>query len=384
MLRLNRLRDRERGAVAVIVVAGLGVLTGVAALTIDAGSLYAERRVVQNGADAASLALAQACARGDVAKCSPSSGDLTNLANLNSRDGFTDIASVCGTTAPFAGCGAIPGPALVQCVKLTPLLPDTAKWVEVRTKTHSTTGNPSVVPKAFANLFDPSYTGKAVQACARAAWGPPATGTATLPFTISSCEWDHATGATPGPPRFPTAETALGFNYEKKKAGCASFNGHDFPGGFGWTDRTSPTAAEPCTAQILVGGWLGSQTAESNGIGGGNSCAAIITGYVGKDVLIPVYDCVNDDRNLACPAGLPGVKTWYHVAGLAKFHLTALDVTGQISGGTPSASAKTYCSKVTSDKKCIYGYFIEGLVPVGTIGGPGTPNLGATVVQAAG
>ena len=42
----------------------LVVLIGVGALVIDSGALYAERRQLQNGADAAALAVAQDCADG--------------------------------------------------------------------------------------------------------------------------------------------------------------------------------------------------------------------------------------------------------------------------------------------------------------------------------
>jgi hypothetical protein len=195
MRRLTDRRGGERGAVAAIVaiIFGAFVLTGVAALTVDAGSLYAERRVVQNGADAASLALAQACARGDVAKCSASWSDLTSLADLNSPDGFTDIASVCGSGAPFASCVFPASPALKDCINLPASLPSTANWVEVRTKTRSTTANPSVVSRFFANLSDPSYQGSGVRACARAAWGPAGALQTVVPLTFSICEWYAAT-----------------------------------------------------------------------------------------------------------------------------------------------------------------------------------------------
>ena len=43
----------------------LVALIGVGALVIDVGRLYVERRDLQNGADAAALAVAQDCAAGD-------------------------------------------------------------------------------------------------------------------------------------------------------------------------------------------------------------------------------------------------------------------------------------------------------------------------------
>ena len=59
---LRLLRRDERGVVAVLV--GLligGVLLGLGALVIDVGQLYQERAQLQNGADAAAIAVAKSC-----------------------------------------------------------------------------------------------------------------------------------------------------------------------------------------------------------------------------------------------------------------------------------------------------------------------------------
>lgn len=59
MARLERVlrdADSDSGAAAVIVAVTLVVLLGVAALTVDAGAIYAERRQMQTAADAAALA----------------------------------------------------------------------------------------------------------------------------------------------------------------------------------------------------------------------------------------------------------------------------------------------------------------------------------------
>ena len=53
----------ERGAVAVIFAISLIAIMAIAMLTIDAGNLFFKRRAMVNGADAAALAAAQACAR---------------------------------------------------------------------------------------------------------------------------------------------------------------------------------------------------------------------------------------------------------------------------------------------------------------------------------
>jgi Flp pilus assembly protein TadG len=62
MRRLTQLRD-ERGAVAVMVAILAPVLIGMCALAVDTSRVYQERRELQNGTDAAALAIAENCAR---------------------------------------------------------------------------------------------------------------------------------------------------------------------------------------------------------------------------------------------------------------------------------------------------------------------------------
>ena len=58
---LRLLRRDERGAVGVLVAVLLagGVLLGLGAMVIDVGQLYQERAQLQNGADAAAVAVAK-------------------------------------------------------------------------------------------------------------------------------------------------------------------------------------------------------------------------------------------------------------------------------------------------------------------------------------
>jgi len=365
------------------------VLTGVAALAIDAGSLYNQRRVVQNGADAASLALAQICAKNLADPLCPAKTDLVNTAALktyltglaaaNATSDAPSIFEICGGGTDGQKFGVCTGgSALTDCsIVLPSWLPADANWVQVKTRTF--------VPRVFSGLANNAFTGKTVQACARAAWGPLSSEVIKLPFVISGCEFTHATGVTlPATDAQINAgtygvETALAFDYKVNPtpAACASFNGHDFPGGFGWTDRQPD-----CTAATLVGGWLGSQTPESNGIGGGNGCATQLIDFIGKDVNLPIFDCVNDDK-IFCPAVHSTSSTWYHLATFAFFHITALDVTNnQVAGGTPSAAAQAYCNLVSKDNKCIYGYFKAGISSEGTMGDTGTSGLTKVVLVA--
>lgn len=62
---MRRLND-EQGGVAVFVAILLVVMFGMGALVLDVGHMYWERRQLQNGADAAALALAAQCAEGEI------------------------------------------------------------------------------------------------------------------------------------------------------------------------------------------------------------------------------------------------------------------------------------------------------------------------------
>jgi Putative Flp pilus-assembly TadE/G-like len=388
MRRLIRRRDQERGAIALIVAVLVSalVLTGVAALTIDAGGVYAERRVLQNGADAASLALAQICAK-DIhdALCDKTNvmAYLEELAGENATPGhLPSIHEVCGSgpdAGPkFGGCAG--GTALIDCPVLPTPLPANVNWVQVKTRYS--------VPSVFAGLDDKPYNGT-VQACARAAWGPAGEGQASLPLTFSLCEWDQATApAYVGGPRLygSAHETFIALNYEvsPKPPACYTYatgeykNGHDFPGAFGWTDRNLD-----CSVDYVNGDWLTGTSSDSNG-SGAKECSHDIQIKMGEDVYIPIYDCVDQDYNTSrCTP--TNSKANYHIFGLAAFHITAIGGFGvQLDGGNTTPALLKACKAASVGQKCLYGYFTQGLASVGTIGGPGTHDLGVKVVQVAG
>ena len=93
---LRMLGRDERGAVAVIValMLGTGVLTGIGALVIDVGQIYQERAELQNGADAAALAVAKSCATGT---CAPTLSAQYANENASALTGKTAASTVCGS-----------------------------------------------------------------------------------------------------------------------------------------------------------------------------------------------------------------------------------------------------------------------------------------------
>ena len=190
----------EDGAVAMLVamLLGTGVLLGLAAITMDTGSLLYERRQLQNGADAASLALAQDCGLGLVS-CAPSNASLAAMTNVNAADGFSKVESVCaaGSFAQvglFNPCSGTSTGQLVDC----PAPPTSGNYIEVRTQTSTNAANTGTLLKPIVAQMlagNGGYQGTSVRACARAGWGP-GFPSKTLPVAQAQRAWDSATDNT--------------------------------------------------------------------------------------------------------------------------------------------------------------------------------------------
>jgi Flp pilus assembly protein TadG len=356
---LRRGDDRGAAAALVAVLLSSGVLIGMAALSVDVGRLYAERRQVQNGADAAALAVAKSCAA--LTTCTTSTG---GIANLNANDGVTTVLFVCGAgRASLTACPANSGPALTQC----PAAPTGVEgWVRVRTAT-ATGGGGTLLPPTFAQALagNAGYAGSQVQACAQAAWGGEASGSA-LPLTLSLCEWNTATAggtsfAPPPPyPPYPAGEVALKLHSTTDTTGgcTTSGSGSLLPGGFGWLDSNG------CQTTSIAGGFVNSDPGVS-----ASSCADQLAALVGTVLSLPVFD----------QASGTGSGGQYHIRGFAAFYLSGYVLPGAHPTTVNPPGTVTKCK---GSDKCIYGWFTQGLAPTGgTIGGP---SMGAKVVALTG
>jgi Flp pilus assembly protein TadG len=369
--RLARLRGaepRDEGAVALLaaVLFGFGVILGMAALTVDVGRLYAERRQLQNGADAAALAVAQDAARNcSSGSCAPASR-AAFYANANAKDGASAVVEVCGAGwSAVGGCGAQATPAITQC----PAVPGgTTRWVRVRTATLSSGGS-TLLPPWFARALagNNGYSGTRVFACAEAGLGAPSALTASLPLALSLCEWRSYTsnGAnfTPPPPysTYPvSAEHAIRFHDTPLSPHCGSGPAGGLTSGFGWLATGSGSCATPLTDQRWVNDKPGSSVP--------NACRSGLSALVGRTVFVPVYDNT---------IGLTGTNGRYHISGFAAFFLTGYSLPG--SQRSSIASGASYCPPAES---CVYGWFTQALAPVGGMSG-GTPR-GTSVVRLVG
>jgi Flp pilus assembly protein TadG len=363
MRRMTRAvrRGDDHGAVAALVAVlfSTGVLVGMAALSVDVGQLYAERRQVQNGADAAALAVAAGCAASPT--CTTATG---GIANLNANDGATAVVSVCGAgRAALPACPANSGPVLTQC---PPAPTGVEGWVRVRTAT-ATAGGGTLLPPTFARALagNAGYTGSQVRACAQAAWGGERSGTA-LPLTLSACEWNAATAngtvfAPPPPyPPYPAGEVALKLHSTSQRGGCPSSGGAygDLPGGFGWLQSSN------CQTTANAGGIVSADPGVS-----ASSCADQLNALVGTLLYLPVFDQATGN----------GSNGQYRIQGFAAFYLDGYVLPGAHPTTVNPHGGVTKCK---GSDKCIYGWVTQGLVPTG--GQIGGPSMGARVVALTG
>ena len=322
----------ERGAVAVIVAGVMVVLLGFAALAVDVGAIYAEKAQLQNGADAAALAVATDCANGS---CGNSSSTANSFANENSND------STSGATVSF--------PA--------------ATTVRVVTNARDTSGQNSL-SLFFARVM--GYDTAQVDAAAEASWGAPSSGT-TLPWTVSECVFKkylspaqlaslNSTGSFTGDP----VPTHILLRYDTNAptvSGCAAQNGYQ-PGGFGWLVTTTG-----CSTDISLNATVNGQT--GNHFPNAAACNTVLAHIMDEPALIPLYKTATGN----------GSNAKYTLVGFAAFKVTGYKFSGSGAVLDPAAP------NCNGNCRGIQGYFErfvtleEGMTVTG-----GTPNYGASVV----
>jgi hypothetical protein len=394
---------------AVLVVTG--VAFGMVALAVDVGNIMYERRQLQNGADSTSLALARECADTDVpaSDCVPDNPEVEPLLGENASDGLAQYDGRVAD-APDGACGRNTGnPFLTDCASNTsdaafdeleecPPLPDwlrgnTIPYVETYSMTESTESNPTVLPRYFSRLILGGGEDVTVEACARAAWGPPGSYTGSVPVVISACEWMRQTndgidyvdegpiGGNPGyggagQPAWPDAarEVVVILHDPLDEDSDCDWNGKDTAGGFGFVDSSG------CAATVTTDGWINIDP----GASAPSDCRTVLPGLVGTKISLPVFDClINSHTTPTGPAPSPppedvcdptvrasgGAKSWYHVEGWAQFYLSGYEFPG-LTQSSVLPGGHTSCG--IPGAKCLYGWFLKGSLDADTIADPGS------------
>jgi Flp pilus assembly protein TadG len=276
----HRLSD-ERGATAVIFALLLVPMLGFAAIAIDIGSLYADRAELQTAADAAAIAVAQDCARGNC-------GDMLTTAK----------------TLVVANLG--------EATASQPVLSNDPLSVSVTGSTPQ--------KHWFAPVIGHDST--AVSATATVGWGGPSRGTAVLPLTFSWCSFKAQTGG--GLPSTTTVQTV--YLTKSTPDSCTGPSGNVLPGGFGYLQAD----ASGCKTTSAING----QSISSTGNTPPSSCApADFNGWLNQTVLLPIFD----------NSGLTGSNGWYHVYGYAAFRLTGFFFGGQYASSPKPCNGNARC-----------------------------------------
>ncbi|GAA3282798.1 Tad domain-containing protein [Paenarthrobacter aurescens] len=324
--------DSERGASTVIVAGLMVVLLGFAALAVDVGAIYAEKAQLQNGADAAALAIATDCAGGN---CGSSASTGNQFANDNAND------NTSGAVVTFPS----------------------ATTVRVVTNARDTAGQNSF-SLFFARAM--GYDTTTVDASAEASWGAPSAAT-TLPWTVSECVFKkylspaqlaslNSTGNFTGDP----VPTHLLLRYDTNAPtvpGCAAQNGYQ-PGGFGWLVTDSG-----CSTDIDLDATVDGQT--GNHFPNAAACDAALSTIMDEPALIPLFNTATGN----------GSNAKYTLVGFAAFQVTGYKFSGSGAVLDPLAPS------CTGNCRGLQGFFSrfvsleEGMQVAG-----GIPNYGASVV----
>jgi Flp pilus assembly protein TadG len=311
--------EGERGATAVIFALLLVPILGFAAIAVDIGSLYADRAKLQISADAAALAVASDCARG---ACGDMLATARAMILANDDQGNTAQPVLSGSPLSVTVTGSTPQ----------------AHW--------------------FAPIIGHDST--AVSATATVGWGGPSQGTAVLPVTFSWCSFVAQTGG--GLPSGTTNQIIKLSKSADLGSMCpAPAGGNAVPGGFAFLT----TPSNQCTAASAIGQQMSSSTGDTPP----NGCtAADFASYVGKTVLLPIYD----------QFGGTGSGGWYRVYGYAAFTLTGYQFTGQYSYG----GNKVCGPGSNGNDRCITGYFTRFVEQSDAWNySPNAPALGTSVLR---
>lgn len=302
---MRGLEAREEGAVATLVLVSLVVLLGMAALVVDIGDGYWERRMLQNSADAAALAVASDCVGG--VDCGPVMSTANTYATDNNRRG----AHVVSVTGPDG---------------VNPPQPSDGRLTVV-----TSTGDEASAGRLLQYFSGALGQEEGLQGRARAtvAWGA-TTGGVTIPLTLSECEWVGFGGPTLDPSGSPIGPEFVYFADPGKVNLCDGPAGLDYPGGFGWLDVVTDPGGEfgefagQCQSVVTLGEADGQTGNTAPKPAGTTGCTAqffqnLVT--TGTTVLMPIHD----DEIVGQGAG-----TKYEVIGFA-----GLRILGFKLGGPP-------------------------------------------------
>jgi Flp pilus assembly protein TadG len=263
----------ERGAVAVMVALLMVPLIGVGAIAIDVASLYSDRAQLLNAADAAAIAVALDCARGN---CGNQIATATDALTANTTSADAADATLRTPTVSVSG----------RTISVTTAA-DQAHW--------------------FAPVLGIDST--RVTASAKAAWAPTTRGRANFPLAISWCEFQRQIANYP-----LTNTTSHRISGQTQVGGsCTGPTGQPIMSGYA---VTTPDTSSVCRTTSTFGATVAWYPGMFSGGLPASCTGAYLASLIGTDILFPVWDQVTGS----------GGNLRIRVYGYAAFHITGYDV----------------------------------------------------------
>lgn len=376
----------DDGTTAVLVALLSVAMFGFAALVIDVGVLYHERRQLQSGADAAALSVAHGCA-------SSGCGAAVDAAQAYVTDNHDPVGApgVPGRGKLTTLCGVAPPEGLTLPLPLCTHEADLAikypgNYVVARVASGTQEGAAGLAPILRGILPDEQLPTPPVPARAVVRWGSAGSLATRLPVTMSRCRWNKITGGVLNLPAAPPPESSwVEGSYPKDDAtrvleAQQSLITHTASG-------NEPT--DECSALEMAApgnfNWLATEdTCEATAVAGTNTtfdndtgsdvpsvCQSELKKLVGTVVGIPIYTSPPENGSVG----------EYETDGFASFFVTGL----YLNGG-PDVNVKSIIASATSADPCknptfcISGFFVKA-AQHGQIGS--SSDYGLQVVQMA-
>lgn len=326
-------KRNERGVIVPLTALLMVPLLGMAALAIDTAMMYSEHAQLQNGADAAALAIAHQCSKPADPCPSDQKAAASSYANGNALDDRSDVIAKANSTD---------------------------RTVDVTTQSQIPDGT-NHFPLQFARVL--GITSANIQATATATWKYPSSGRG-FPLAFSQSCWNF------GPATAATA-TLQKISW-KPGTTCTNASGTTLPGGWGWLTNTS---TNPCLAVTRIGG-----LATSNpGMDHPKTCETVLQGWIGTltagrtvRVTFPIFDMASGNGNTGT----------FRIVGYGTFSISGWNF-GNASG--PYKFREKTTDQVTAAlacpgelERCIIGQFVQFQA---SGGGGGGLNFGTSSVS---
>lgn len=263
-------------------------------LGVDGAAAYSKKQQVQNGADAAAMALAQEYAVTGCVEDYPMADAYVRM-NTLAGAGTDRAANIrCDTTSVEVDAEGLQAPYFMQIAGMGELTVNGSATVE---------------------------------------WGSPTGGMSLLPIAISACSYFQYFGGAP----VLGSQVNLVLPAPSHSESECSYHADYPPGGFSWLDPTSG-----CGAETSVGTWVGGDTGQD--VPG--ACSRVdFDAMIGQTVLLPIFD---DERGT-------GSSGEYHIMGYAAltfrgYHFNTLS-------GNPKGNGMACTGAPTGQKACLIGEF---------------------------